>query len=64
MNLHESSKASGKSFTKIRNGKGPSTEPWGTPDFISFSVEINLPNFVICFLLLKYDSGKLVGTRC
>jgi len=41
------------SLTYIKNKRGPSTDPYGTPHLISFTSELLLPIAVNCFLFLK-----------
>ncbi|KAH3838430.1 hypothetical protein DPMN_111839 [Dreissena polymorpha] len=48
------------SFTQIKNNKGPSLEPWGTPQEM-FSDEEKVPaTSPSCFLSDKYDCNYVV----
>ena len=44
-----------KSFTSMRNNKGPRTDPCGTPQVTEHSQDVTLFMVTIWFLLLKYE---------
>ena len=44
-------KLSGRSLMNIRNKSRPRTEPWGTPDFIGFHIDVTPFKTTLCFLL-------------
>ena len=52
----------GKSLRNMRYNRGPSIEPWGTPELIVESLELWPFNDVNCFLSAKYDSNQLKAT--
>ena len=46
-------KLSGRSLINIKNGRGPRTEPWGTPDLIGFHEDFTPFITTLCFLLKR-----------